>query len=85
MFENILSPDEAFTDTEAGFDAAGVNMELEEEEAVQELSMEDMLFEHFLDELVTKNKNSLDYQNRIKDQNTQALQQADNLRRRLGS
>jgi hypothetical protein len=87
MFEDYLDEPPVFDDMEAGFDAAGADMspDATEDEPEPEMSMEDMLFEHFLDQLVTDKQNSLKYQQGIKEENTLSLQEADRLRRKLGS
>ena len=82
MFDEYLKTPPSFDDMEAGFDAAGVDMAAGQE--TPELSMEEMLYQHFLDQLIEEKQNSLNYQDKIKQQNTAALQEADRLRRKLG-
>ena len=83
-----LEPSPIMDDAEAGFESMGLDLEEDPESGSEssdpELSMEDMITTHFIDELIEKNRNSLEYQNRLKDQNTEGLKEADKVRRKLG-
>ncbi len=68
----------------AAFESAGLNLDPDAEEPEVEMSMEEMLYEHLLDQLIQEKQQSLAYQSKIKDQNINGLRQADQLRRKLG-
>ena len=73
----------------AGFEAAGVDLSGSEPQPDSQpesanMSQEDMIYTHFIDELISRNKRSKDYQDKVAAENTKSLQQADSLRRKLG-
>lgn len=82
-----------FEDFDAAFDAAGVDTSPEEQaqgpnpaadSARSSASMEELMMEQFLDELIEAKQNSLAYQGQQADQNKAQRQEADMLERKLG-
>ena len=81
-----LKPPLVIEDSDAAFDSVGVTPDKETPaEDRAEMSMEEAITTHFIDQLIEQKKNSADYQRQIKEQNTRGLQQADRLRKKLGS
>lgn len=79
-----------FDDYDAALDAAGADMSPDDDmanskpEGKRSLSMEEMLMEQFLDELIEAKQTSLAYQAQQQDTNTAQRQQADMVARKLG-
>lgn len=86
---NFPPPSRPFDDFDAAFEAAGVDTQPEEPvnptgDAKSELSVEEMMMEQFLNDLIEAKQNSLTYQKNQYDANTAQKQEADMLERKLG-